>query len=108
MPASFREAPAGLLHDEIVGEAAAVHGEHVEGAELHLFVMPAGMQHVKIGNAVDAKDHGFAVDHKLTDAVFQSGLTDPREAARPVIATTADQPHAVAVTLDANTVAIVL
>jgi hypothetical protein len=50
----------------------------------------------------------LAVDHKLTDAVFQSGLSDPGEAARPIIATSGDQPNAVAVTLDANAIAIQL
>ena len=44
------------------------------------------MQGVEIGDPVDAKDHGFAVDHKLMGAVLQSDLADPKEAARPVIA----------------------
>jgi hypothetical protein len=72
-----------------------------KGAELHLFVVPPGMQRVEIGDPIDAEDHGFAVDHKLTDAVIQGGLTDSGEAARPIIATPADQPHAPAVALDA-------
>ena len=70
--------------------------------------MPAGMQRVEIGDPIDAEDHGFAVDHKLTDAVSQGCLTDPGEAARPVIATAADQPHTVAVTLDANAETVLL
>jgi hypothetical protein len=45
---------------------------------------------------------------KLTDAVSQGGLTDPGKAARPVVATSADQPHAVAVTLDANAKTVLL
>jgi hypothetical protein len=63
------------------------------------------MQRVEVRNAVDTEDHGFAVDHKLTDAVFQGGLTDPREAARPV--TAGDQPHAVAVALQPDAVAVI-
>src|SRR5262252_4404908 len=74
----------------------SIHREHVEGAELHFIVVFAGMQRVEIGDPIDAEDHGFAVNHKLTDAVFQGGLTDPGEAPRPVIATAGDQPHAVA------------
>ena len=70
--------------------------------------MPAGMQRVEIGDPIDAQDHGLAVDHKPTDAVFQSGLTDPGEAARPVIASAGDQPHAVAVALDANPKTVLL
>ena len=70
--------------------------------------MPAGMQRVEIGDAVDAEDYGFAVDDKLTDTVSQGGLTDPGEAARPVIATAADKPHAVAVTFDANAKTVLL
>ena len=70
--------------------------------------MPAGMQRVEIGDPVKAEDHGFAIDHKLADAVFQGGLTDPREAARPVIATSGDQPHAVAVTLDEDAKTVLL
>jgi hypothetical protein len=66
------------------------------------------MQRVEIRNAIDPKDDRFAVDHKLTDTVFQSGLTDPREAARPVIAAAGDQPHTVPVALNANAVAVVL
>jgi hypothetical protein len=53
-------------------------------------VVLAGMQRVEIGNAIEAQDHSLAVDHKLKDAVSQSGLTDPREAARPVIAAARD------------------
>jgi hypothetical protein len=41
--------------------------------------MPNGMQRVEIEDAVDAEDDGFAVNHKLTDAVSQGGLTDPGE-----------------------------
>jgi hypothetical protein len=54
------------------------------------------------------EDQGFAVDHKLSDAVFQGGLTDPGETARPVIVTAGDQPHAVAVTFDANAKTVLL
>src|SRR6516165_8492944 len=89
-------------------EIVAVHSEHVEGAELYLFIVPARMERVEVGNAIDAEDHGFAVDHKLTDAVSQGGLTDPGKAARPVIATATDQPHAVAVTLDPHAKTVLL
>jgi hypothetical protein len=30
---------------------------------------------IEMGDAVHAKDHGLAIDHKLLDAVFQGGLS---------------------------------
>ena len=66
------------------------------------------MQCVEIGDAIHAQDNGLAVDHKLADAVFQRRLADPGEAARLVIATSGDQPHAVAVTLDPHAKTVLL
>ena len=64
--------------------------------------MPAGVQSVEVGDAINTQDDGLAVDHKLPDAVLQGGLGDRRIALRPVIAAAGDQPHPIAVTLDAN------
>jgi len=36
----------------------AVRREHIERAELYLFIVLAGMQRVEVGDAVDADDHG--------------------------------------------------
>ena len=36
--------------------------QHVEGVELDLGIVPAGMQPVEVGDAVDAEQHGFAVE----------------------------------------------
>jgi len=91
-----------------VAQIITVHCQHIEGAELNFIVVLAGMQRVEIGDPVSTQDHSFAVDHKLTNAVFQSSLTDPEEAARPVMATAADYPHTVAVTLNAHAIAIQL
>ena len=54
--------------------------------------MFAGIQGAEIGNAVDAQDHGFAVDHEALLPVPHRGLGDPREALGPVIAAAGDQP----------------
>ena len=42
-------------------------------------------QRVEIGDAVDAKDDGLAVDHEVLGAVLHV-LDDPRITRRPVIA----------------------
>ena len=55
-----------------------------------------------------AQDDSLAIDHKLLDAVLQGGLGHPRVALRPVIAATRDQPHPVAITLNAEAEAVML
>jgi hypothetical protein len=42
-----------------------VHCQHVEGKELHLLIMPAGMQGVEFGIAVDAQDVSLAIYDKV-------------------------------------------
>src|SRR5215470_3864088 len=59
-------------------------------------------QCVEIGDAVDAKDDGLAVDDELLVPVLQGAFDDPGKAAGPVIAALSDQPDAIAVTLDAK------
>jgi hypothetical protein len=54
--------------------------------------------------AVNAEDHGLAVDDELPVPVFQSRLDDPRVAVRPVVAAPGDQSHAVAVALKAQAI----
>jgi hypothetical protein len=49
--------------------AAAACGDRrrdqdVEGAKLDLIVMLAGVQRVEVRDAIDAEDHGFAVEHE--------------------------------------------
>ena len=66
------------------------------------------MQSIKIGDAINAQDHCFAVDHKLLDAVLQGGLGNPGIALGLVITAPGDQPHPIAVTLDADAEAVLL
>ena len=40
-------------------------------------VVLAAVQRVKIGNAVDAEHHGFAIDDELLLPILQRGLSDP-------------------------------
>ena len=65
-----------------VTQVVAIHGQHVEGIELHLFVMLPRIQGVKVGHAVDAEHHRLAVDHELAGPVPESGLHDPVSQAR--------------------------
>ena len=81
---------------------------HVEGVELHLGIMPARVQAVEIGPAVDAEQHGLAIDHERAVAVAQRGLGDQRKATAPVVAVPGPQPHALTVALDDQAVAVVL
>jgi hypothetical protein len=37
-------------------QIVAVHGEHIEGAELDFLTVLAGMQRVEIGDAIDAQE----------------------------------------------------
>ena len=65
-PACQEPSKIGLAHRKRKPtQIIAVHREHIEGAELDFFVVPAGMQRVEIGDAVYAKDDRLTVDHKL-------------------------------------------
>ena len=65
------------------------------------------MQCVEIGAAVDAQDHSFPVHHKSALPVLQRGLNNPRVALRPVVPAFGDQPHARAIALQPEAVAVV-
>ena len=45
-------------------EIAVALDQDVEGAKLDLIVMLAGVQRVEVRDAIDAEDHGFAVEHE--------------------------------------------
>jgi hypothetical protein len=68
----------GLAHRQ--GKRAqiiAIERQNVEGIELHLVIVLAGMRRVEIGDAVNAEDDGFAIDDELLVFVLQRGLNDP-------------------------------
>jgi hypothetical protein len=65
------------------------------------------MQRAKIGDAIDAEDHRFAVDNELLVSVLQRRLDDPRIALGPVVAAPRDQPHAIAVALDPQAATVI-
>ena len=51
-----------------------------------LGLVPARMQGVEIGAAIDAQQHRLAVDHKGRVSVSQRGFRDQRIAFAPVVA----------------------
>ena len=63
---------------------------------------------VEIGDAIDAEQHRFAVDHERTVSIPQRGLDDQRKPIAPVVAVTGEQAHAFAVAMNDQAVAVVL
>jgi hypothetical protein len=88
-------------------QVLAVERHYVEGIELRLRILLAGVQGVEVGDAIDAKHHGLAIDHELPVPVLARCLDDPRVAVRPVVATARNQAHAFAVPLQPEAVAVV-
>jgi len=99
----------GLAHRQGQGaQVIAVECQNVECIKLHLVIVLARVQRVEIGDAVDAEHDRFAVDDELLVSVLQRGLDDPGIALAPVITAARDQPHAIAVALDPQPVAVIL
>src|SRR6185437_1787535 len=69
--------------------------------------MLARMQSVEVGNTVDAQHHGFTVDGETLLGVLQGALDDPRVTVGPIVTAARDQPHAIAVALQAEAVTVV-
>jgi hypothetical protein len=80
--------------------------EHVECVELHLLVVLPGMKGVEVGNAVDAKDDGLAIDDEMFLRVFERGLDDPGIALGPIMPFPGDQPHAITLSMDEKAIPI--
>ena len=66
------------------------------------------MQPVEVGDAVDAEQHRLAIDHERAVPVSQRGLGDQRIAIAPVVTVAGEQPHALAVALNDQAIAVVL
>ena len=74
---------------------------------MHFVIVFARMESIEVRNAVDPKDHGLAIDNELLHAVLQRSLGDPWIALGPVVAVAGDQPHTIAVALDAQAIAVI-
>lgn len=81
-------------------------GQHIEGVELDLLVTLAAVQRREVRDAIDAEDHCLAVDHEPLGPVPQGAFDDPRISVAPVIAVASEQPHAVAVALHDQPIAV--
>jgi len=70
-PAGQQPRQVSLAHGQWqIPQVITVHCQHIEGAELHFVVVPAGMQCVEIGIAVNAQDYCLAIDDEMLLAVF--------------------------------------
>jgi hypothetical protein len=91
-----------------LSQIVALQRQDVEGVELNLVIMPARVQPIEIGNAVDAMQDRLAIDDERSCAVSQRGLDDQRVTIAPVIAVSGEQPNALALALDDQAIAVVL
>ena len=104
-PPAQESGKIGLAYRERkTAQIVAVHCQYIEGAELDFLAMPAGMQGIEIGDAVNAQDDGLAIEHKPPGAVLQGGFDDPWIALRPVV--TAARKQADSVTVPVNPEAV--
>ena len=77
------------------------------GIKLDLLVLPARVQGIEIGDAVDPEHDRLAVDHKLLEPIPECRLDDPGIAVSPVVAAAGDQAHAIPLALQAEAVTVV-
>ena len=81
---------------------------HIERVELHLGIVPARVQAVEIRSAVDAEQHGLAVEDERAVAVSKRSLGDQRKAIAPVAAVPGPQPHAFVLAMHDQPIAVML
>jgi hypothetical protein len=102
-PARQEALQVGLAHRQRqVAQVVAIHREDVEGQQLGLVIVLAGVQDVEVGIAVDAADNGLAIDDEMLLPVLEGCFNDQRIALCPVIAALGDQPDAVGLALQAQ------
>ncbi|MGQ2181847.1 hypothetical protein ACT4MK_00150 (plasmid) [Bradyrhizobium barranii] len=65
-PRSSRARLALRMGQRQPAQVVALARQYVEGVELHLRVVLAGMQATEVGDAVDAQEHRLAIDHCLS------------------------------------------
>src|SRR6202000_520053 len=65
------------------------------------------MQRVEIGNAVNAENHGLAVDDELLLPVLERAFNDPGISPRPNVAAARNQPNMLAIAPKSDAVAVV-
>jgi hypothetical protein len=50
--------------------------QDIKGVELHLFILPARVQSVEVGKAINTENGSLAVDHEMLLSVLQRGFGD--------------------------------
>ena len=100
----------GLAHRQRqLAQIVAVADQHVEGIELHfVIVLAAECSPLKSETAIDAEQHRLAIDHERSSCDCAARLRDQRKPIGPVMAVAGEQPHALAVALDDQAIAVVL
>src|SRR3981189_162847 len=73
-------------------QIVAIQRQDIERVELNLVIMPAGVQTVEIGDAVDAQQHRLAIDDERSRSVLQRGLDDQRITISPVVSVAGAEP----------------
>ena len=82
----------GLAHGQRqLPQIVTIKRENIEGVQLHFVVMPAGMQPIEIGDAIDSEQDRLAVDHERGLPVPQRGFDDKRITRGPVVAVAGEQ-----------------
>jgi len=62
-------------------DIVAIDRQDIEGVELDLVIVLPRVQAVEVAAAINAEQHGLAIDQKRTVAVPERGLGDPRKSA---------------------------
>src|SRR6266849_1994382 len=85
----------------------AIQSQDIEGVEHYFVVMLPRVQSVEIGDAVNAEQNRLAIEDERGLPVSQCRLNDQRIAGGPIVAVAGEQPHARAVAVDDQAVAVV-
>lgn len=88
-------------------KVVAVGAQNVEGVELDLVIVLAGVQGIEIGSSIDVQDHSLAIEDELRGPDLQRCLDDPRIALGPVVAAFGDQTHPVVLPHQFHAVAVI-
>ncbi len=83
-------------------------GEYVESIELRFVVVPARMQRVEIGDAVEPEDYDLPLNGEVFLAVLQRSFGNPGITLGPVGAAAGEQTHAPLLADNQHPIAVVL
>src|SRR4051812_36229211 len=82
----------GLAHAERqLPDVLAITDQTVESIKLHFVIVLSAVQAVEVGDAVNAEQYSFAVDHKRVVSISKGGLDDERKAVGPIVPVASEQ-----------------